>query len=520
MTTKELKDKIKNQRGYFAENVLGTQFEKHQRDLFLTLLNNSRVAVKSAHDLGKTFTVSTASLEALFGMGPAYIIVTAPTWNLVKNVFFSEIRKKYKGSKVPLGGKLNTADIDLGEVSGEKWKMIGFSPKTSVGGDASTFQGFHAPLVIIIFEEATGVPKALYTAAEGMLTSANVKWWCIGNPTDENSGFADLFKSSGWIKVSWPCFLSPNFIANDIKDIYDIRKESAYLRSLNEEERNHRLDSYKITAPQLLTVRWVMERYLDWGEESPLFQSKVLAEFPKGSDDSLVSLLRIEQCMNRDAEEEGYVVKVNQDRIDIGMDIARFGSDNTVIKAICGNEEIFSKTFYKLDTVQSFLELKNVFNMFTGREISCCLDATGIGSGVLDNCNNDYNIAANKLITVHEIHFGSNALQEELYVNKATEMALLLANRIKSPEGMLLQDNDILAAQISARKYKHDKNGRFWIESKDDYKKRMQGKSCDELDALMLAHYAGHLATRNHSFHLDSDLIRSSNSISSQLGDY
>ncbi len=510
----ELKYKIKHERGFFSKRVLGSKHYKYQKELLLTLLRESRVAVRSAHDLGKTFTIADAILEALYALGPCYIITTAPTWNLVINVLFGEIRKKYNQAKYPLGGRLKTTEVELGD----KWKLIGFSPKVSVTGDTSTFQGFHAPLVIIVFEEATGIPQQIWKMAEGMMTSANVKWWAIGNPTDGNSEFAKCFESYEWVKIKWDCFLSPNLIANNVKCIEDIQREVAKVLSLKDDEAKRAyVANYKVVAPELLSLQWVISKAIDWGIDSPLFRSKVLAEFPIEAEDTFIPLWRAEQCMNRDSIEEGYVTKLNGNVKAVGVDIARFGSDNTEFKVLFGNEEIYKKTLSKKDLVATYTECKNIINKWPDDNFIFAIDATGIGSGVVDMMNNDYMIANNKRIRVEEIHFGSNAINETKYVNKVSEMAGLLADRIKSKEGLILQQDDILLSQLTTRKYKHDLNGRYWIEPKDDYKKRAMGKSCDALDALLLANYGLYLSDSASSFTIYDVVMKGSNSITSSI---
>jgi len=78
------------------------------------------------------------------------------------------------------------------------WFALGTSPKDDAGsgegqGTGSRFQGFHGDMVVIIFDEATGVHPKRWVQAEGMLTSANTKFIAIGNPTSRSSEFFKCF---------------------------------------------------------------------------------------------------------------------------------------------------------------------------------------------------------------------------------------------------------------------------------------------------------------------------------------
>ncbi len=487
-----------NTPGLFCKEVLDSPTKTdYQQHGFETLLKEKRVCIKSANDMGKTFTIADAILEALYIEGSvykeAYIILTAPTWNLIKNVTMAEIRKKHKRARLPLGGRVLTTEINLGD----KWQLIGFSPRKVKEGDIANFQGFHAPLLIIVFEEATGIPKSIYNMAEGMMTSANVHWWCIGNPTDPSAEFARLFTKFEWVKISWPCYLSPNLIANNIRNIDDIKKESAKVRAMSDENKREYISKYKIVHNELLTTNWVIEKSLDWGIESPLFQSKILAEFPDITDDTLMSIKRVEQCMDASGEEEGFVEYVDNGYITIGVDVARFGSDNTVIKVLRGNCELETEVWSKKDNVFIAGRTKTLINKYSDFRVVCGVDETGVGSGVMDILNNDFVISKTKTIKIVGVIFGGVPINEEKYVNCVSEMWDLLSKQVNSPQGMMLEENDILLSELTARKYKYNDKGKMWIEAKEVYKKRMEGKSCDMADALMIALYMQKLNNKN-----------------------
>ena len=490
--TKEAFIMCQKDRTIFSKMYLNTPIKmNYQQKLYNELFENRRVAVKSAHDLGKTFTFSDAVIEALLVdgtlAGGIYIIVTAPTYNLIKNVFFAEIRNKISKSKVPLGLKVNQTEIRLDD----KWAVIGFSPKLAAEGDTSAFQGFHAPIVIVIFEEATGVDKSIWNMAEGMTTSDKVYMWAIGNPTDANSEFAKCFTNPFWHCVTWPCFLSPNLIANGVTDIEKLRAEAAVMASLPDEDKIKRLTAYTVVQPQLLTLRWVVERYLEWGEESPLFQGKALAQFPDISEDTLFTIRRLEECMSPGSEQEGLTQVITSNIESIGCDVARFGTDRAVIFGFRGNVETRKEVYTKKETTFISGRLIEIAreNLAKDMETILTVDEGAMGAGVVDQLRNHRLIKENqKFIHVHAVNFGGDAINLERYYNQAAEMYVLASMQHKTDSGFILKNDENLLSELTARKYKFDTDGRFVLEKKEDFKKRI-GHSPDLADAFVLAFY-------------------------------
>src|SRR5882672_6944657 len=52
--------------------------------------------------------------------------------------------------------------------------------------------------------------------------------------------------------------------------------------------------------PYLTTRRWVKEKHQEWGPGHPLWESRVLGNFPQQSEDALLSLAWLEAAKNRE----------------------------------------------------------------------------------------------------------------------------------------------------------------------------------------------------------------------------
>lgn len=109
-----LRKKSKNDLYYndpvlWAEEVLGAELWSKQKDMLMSLAQNKRTAVKSAHSTGKSYTMGIAACWWISTRGPNSLVVsTAPTYNQVHNILWEEIRKHYVENGLP--GKITQDD--------------------------------------------------------------------------------------------------------------------------------------------------------------------------------------------------------------------------------------------------------------------------------------------------------------------------------------------------------------------------------------------------------------------------
>lgn len=480
----------------FFEKCLGiTSLEDYQKRILETIAKNDRIAISACHDVGKSWTLARVVLWYASCFPYSKIITTAPTYNQVKNILWAEIRSAYSRSKFPLGGQMNLTEWQI--TKDGDWFAIGFTPRNELStesgqGKASSFQGFHAPHVLLVFDEATGVPHAIWTMAEGMLTSGNVKFVAIGNPTSRNSEFYRCFSAPDWTKIKLSCFDSPNLKANGIHNIDDLRREIDVVRSLPDSEAHTKLSRYATPMPYLLTLKWVVSMGLPrkWGIDHPLFVSKVLGEFPKDSDGTLIGLGYIEEAQFRVSYPSG------TDRKTIGVDVARFGTDATVLTALHGKKYLKAKRLIKQGTAEVVGEVINMARELGPIDV-IVVDETGLGGGVVDMLREaQRDDTLSRITTVRGVQFGAACLGEddkEKFVNVKARMFRLLADDLKDPNGLCLpppnEGGDVYTDELPTIMYKFDSKGRMLIESKDDYKKRTGRKSPDDSDSLALANY-------------------------------
>lgn len=160
----------------------------------------------------------------------------------------------------------------------------------------------------------------------------------------------------------------------------------------------------------------------------------------------------------------------------IGVDLARFGDDNSVVCVREGQKVIWLEQWAKADLMTSTGKIINFIQRFEPDSVN--IDVIGIGAGVVDRLKE-------QKFRVNGVNVGEAATDKLKYANLRAEAYWQLADRFQKGEISIPDDLELIA-QTSSIKYKFDSHGRLQIEAKEDMKKRGL-KSPDKTDALMLA---------------------------------
>jgi len=241
--TKYVQDPV----GFISEVLHEFPWSK-QREIALSVRDNRHTAVPSAHDTGKSFIAArlAAWWLSVHPAGEAFVVTTAPTFAQVRAILWREINRAHAKGGLP--GRVNQTEWHIGN------EMVAFGRKPA-DYDESAFQGIHARYVLVILDEACGIPKQLWDAAETLATNEGCRILAIGNPDTPLSEFArNCERGTDWHVIDVDGLASPNFTDEDVPD--EIR-------------------------PMLISPTWVEERKKAWGEDSAVYQSKVRGKFPK-----------------------------------------------------------------------------------------------------------------------------------------------------------------------------------------------------------------------------------------------
>lgn len=447
------KDLLKFQKNpvLFCNNVLNQEniWDKLE-EIMISVRDNKFTIVKSGHGIGKTYISASIVLWFLYCFPSANIITTAPTARQVEELLWKEISKQHFPN---LGGNLTTLKLKIDK----DWYAIGLTTRESVVPEkmAARFQGWHAPHLLFIFDEAAGVHSAIWTASKGCLTGSHSRFLAIGNPTSPMGDFYKAFKSPLFNKITVSCFEHPNVKLN------------------------------KEVIPGAVTKEWIEERKEDWGEDSPLYQSRVLAQFPDEGEDTLISLRLIEAAIDKKIKWDA----VNRPIKAIGVDVARFGTDKTVITVKEGEavKEIVWLT--GKDTNWTLAKTKEMDEKYKTDNI--VIDDTGVGGGVTDGLKNWKRLSDNLspvILPINNASAPTRVYGTIEFENIKAEMFWILRNEFINGTISIIEKGH-LVSELSTIKYDYTPGQqKIFIVSKKTMKK-LGFDSPDFADSLVLAHW-------------------------------
>lgn len=386
--------------------------------------------------------------------------ISGNSFRQVEDVLWQEIRSAFSNARCPdaMSGEIFQTRLNLSD----GWFAVGLSTD-----DPDKFQGYHSKDILVICDEASGIEKSIYNAIEGAISTGHTRLLLIGNPTDPTGHFADTFKSDLWKKFTISCFDTPNFVS--IKNLEELKNST-------EEERKK-----AVMSPYLITPQWAYERMFEWGAESPLFQARVLGEFPTEADDTLIALRYVEKAIGRE-DATGKPRLREGDEWQIGLDPARFGVDRTAIVVRHGNEVVDILWYQKEDTTQTVGRAMNILQVYP--EAKMFIDEIGVGAGVIDQLTENENYrervvgvnVANKTNDDENIKFSN--IRAKIYWG--------LRERFIN-NNIILIDKGTVISDLTNIKYRfRSSDGALQIESKEEMKKRGL-RSPDIADSLCLA---------------------------------
>lgn len=335
----------------------------------------------------------------------------------------------------------------------ENWRVDGMAWRENM---PEAFAGLHANTAtpFYIFDEASGIARSIFETAEGGLTDGEPMQFLFSNPT-QGEGF-----------------------------FYDTHHDMS-----------HRYNTFKVDSRTagMTNKKQIQEWIEDYGIESNFVKVRVLGEFPSASGRQFIPADIVTAA--RDAKREP--IFVPSDPVAIGVDVARYGGDESTIYVRRGRDgrSTEPKIFRDYDNVQLAHEIRKLNEGLYADAIN--IDA-GHGQGVIDTLIN-WGVP-----NVNEIHFGGTSPDDE-YDNMATYMMAMAREWLKNPHSTI-PDDGILSNQLISRRYwmvDSRKGTAIKIESKEEiYKNNEKSaphsahKSPDRADGFCLT-FAVPIKVRN-----------------------
>lgn len=417
----------------FCREVVGVEPDDWQITLLNAIARGERhIAVRSGHGVGKSFILAVAMLWYFLTRFPVKIVVTAPTAPQLFDALFAEVKGRVR-QLPPVVQQLLEAQKERIELKGAPEEAF-ISARTSRAEAPEALQGIHAENVMLIIDEASGVPEAVFEAGGGSMSGENAVTIMAGNPTRVSGLFFRAFHTNRdkWFGIKVSCLDSP-------------RVSAAY-------------------------VQGVIDEY---GEDSNQYRIRVLGEFPLSDEDTLIPRDLVEAAMDRD------VMTSPTAPVTWGVDVARFGSDRSVLAKRKGETLISYKAWRNLDLMQLTGAIKAEWDATADKQkpLDIFVDSIGIGSGVVDRLRE-------LGLPVRGINVSESPAMGQIHTNLRSEL-WSKGKRWLEQRNCKLPKDDQLLDELTTVRFSYASNGKLVIESKDAMRKRGLA-SPDIADAVLL----------------------------------
>lgn len=465
--------RLKNlyQRDYTAwkADVLGLRTYDLMQEISETALFGpiNRTAIKSSNGTSKTFEVASMATWAasVFEPGETFSYVLAPSGGQLKGGMFKYMKlfrgyAEKRGHSLPgwiseqLAWVYKTSEGNIDLISGR-------SP--AKGREVDTVQGVRSVTgrTYVFADEAGGLPRAIFTAAEAVLTGKHARGVFIGNPDNPEAEWKRIFTDERYAneynRYTISSFDLPTFTGEVVyPDDPDMEKQM--LESLTQ-------------------VSWVDHKRRIWGENDARFLSKVLGQFPESGGKGFFSQTVIDRAYDAEIDEPDAPIV-------LGVDIARYGSDSNVIAENQGGKVRVVDTWDRKDTYTTAQRIHEYANRVGAQEVR--IDATGVGGGVADNLlqNPEFGNARYEVV---EWNNGTAAPDNSKHLNLRAYSHDSLREQMADGLVDLDYEDDELREQLQIVTYGFTARGAIKITAKDDLRSDMTGNSPDRLDAIIMA---------------------------------
>ena len=410
----------------FVHEVLGVETDPWQEATLREYGSGGRrISISACHGPGKTAMASWIVIHHLVTRYPQKTVATAPSSAQLNDALFAEVLKWLRCLPAPIQGLFN-AKSDRIELKARPEQSF-FAARTARPEKPEALQGVHSENVLLIADEASGVPEAIFESAAGSMSGHSACTILLSNPT-RTSGF--FFDTHNKLKDMWYTVVVDHSMSSRVSDDF---------------------------------VEDIARRY---GQDSDAFRIRCLGLFPRTDTNTIIPFEFVEEA-RRLPRPEG----VRQQPI-WGVDIARYGDDASTIVARTEMSLVpeVMDLWTKRDTMYSVGKVKKLWDDTPPEErpTAIVIDAVGLGAGVFDRLREHG-------LPVVDLNVGRTALREDQYTNLRTELWfkarawLQTGTRAMPGDGPLMER---LQQELVSVQYGYDSRGREKAETKDEMKKR------------------------------------------------
>lgn len=334
--------------------------------------------------------------------------------------------------------KMNPPNMD--------WIVTGFA--CGVGADeqsATKAQGFHAEHMLIITEETPGIHQAVMTAFENTCTGDHNLRLAFGNPDHEEDALHKFCTKGNVVHVRISSLDHPNVVTG------------------------------KTLIPGAVSKRNIEERREEYGEDSPIYRSRVRGICPTEASTALIKRVWCRAAVENYAKED-----FRKGLAALGVDVANSpkGDQGAIargIGAVCLEVEAFPCPDANKLGFRVALEM----GAHSVDEQNVGVDGIGVGAGTVNELSRlRYSVRA---------LLGSAAAiqvegQTEQFGNLRAQMHWKARQDLQHGKIGLPDDEELILDLTTPLWF--IRNGKIWVESKEEIKKRL-GRSPNKGDAFI-----------------------------------
>jgi hypothetical protein len=384
-----------------------------------------REATASGHGIGKSAIVAWIILWAMSTRPHLNGVITANTTTQLSTKTWRELALWHKRLINTHWFKW-TATKFFHVEHPETWFCAAI-PNTEHNSEA--FAGLHARHVLLLYDEASGIPDVIWEVSEGAMTTPRAMWFVYGNPTKNTGRFKDCFDSD---KRRW--------VTNQI--------DSRTCKMTNKKELADWIETY--------------------GEDSDFARVRIKGEFPRAGNVQFIGSDLVDFAMRNEVEYEAHMTMP----LVLSVDVARFGDDKSVVLLRQGRKVLRIWKFRELNTMQLATEVNSIITDVKPHAVF--IDVIGVGAGVVDRLR----MLGKDVI---EVNAGLGPQDDKTYYNKRAEMWGRMKNWLL--QGADIPNDPELKSALIGIEYGYDEKERIRLERKSDMKSRGLD-SPDEGDAL------------------------------------
>jgi len=446
--------KYRNDPVGFVRDVWGQEPDEWQADVLRDIADPSvrQITIRSGHGVGKSTLDAWAAVHFLLTRYPCRVVMTAATSTQLFDALLNETKAWV--------GRLPSDLADLLDVRSESIMLKAdpnnafLTARTARPDQPEAIAGIHAANVLIIVDEASGVPDKIFQAGAGSMSGDNATTVLTGNPVRGSGFFFDTHHALApyWKRYHVSCLTS------------------------------------KRVSPD-----FVEQQRAQWGADSNVFRVRVLGEFPEADDNMVIPRFLVESAVGRDVE------PILRAPIVWGVDPARFGSNSSTLCKRQANHVLEPVRGWRgLDTMRLAGVIKaewdNTHPPLRPAEIN--VDSIGLGAGVVDRLREQG-------LPVTGVNVGELPAMNPMYLNLRTELWFSARDWLGKMDCSIPRDEKLIA-QLPATPYDYRSDGKIFVLSKEKLP-----RSPDEADAFCLtfAGWAG-MALHGHGPHRGTAPLR------------